>query len=370
MVWINELPWHELAVDDELALQCTDPFCRSLEWQFRSLLYQWDHLPADMIIDGWFPCPLAIRDTGFGIGQQGVNLAQDDRGGILSQHFEPQIRDFDDLEKIKLPELSRDDEATDQRFAALDELFGDLLPIRRTGVLTYWFAPWDELIRWWGVQDAMTDLALRPELVHAAMDRLVTAYLARLRQWRELNALDQTDGNYRVISGWLGYSSELPAAGFDPARVRTVDQWGNATAQIFSEVSPAMHEAFALQYERRWLQEFGLTYYGCCEPLHIKLDILASVPNLRKISMSPKADIGLTAAKVGDKYVLSHKPNPAIFADRWSPEQAREWLVKELDKARGCVVEVIMKDVSTLRNEPHRIWEWAQIAMEVAEQYA
>jgi hypothetical protein len=27
-----------------------------------------------------------------------------------------------------------------------------------------------------------------------------------------------------------------------------------------------MHEEFALQYEKRWLERFGLTYYGCCEP--------------------------------------------------------------------------------------------------------
>ena len=168
------------------------------------------------------------------------------------------------------------------------------------------------------------DLVLRPELVHAAMDRLVGAYLARLRQWRELNVLSQPTGNNRVGSGGLGYTSQLPAEGFDPARVRPLDQWGCATAQIFSEVSPAMHEEFALRYERRWLEHFGMNYYGCCEPLHLKLDVLASVPNLRKVSMSPWANVEVMTHKVGGKLVLSHKPNPAVLAtDLWHPEQAR-----------------------------------------------
>ena len=36
-------------------------------------------------------------------------------------------------------------------------------------------------------------------------------------------------------------------------------------------------------------------------------------------------------------------------------------------QARGCAVEVIMKDVSTVRYQPQRLWAWARMAMEVAE---
>ena len=369
MVWINELPWHELNVDDELTLRCEDGFCRGVESRLRGILYQWRHLPADMVVDTWYPNPLVIRDSGFGIAQHGRVIGQE-AGSVLSQEFDKQIHTLADVAKIRDPELSLDTEATARNHAALDSLLGDLLPVRDVGVVHVWFAPWDELIRWYGVEPAMLDLAINPELVHACMDRLVSAYLSRLRQWRDLGVLDQTAGNYRVGSGGLGYASSLPQQEGPRQRVGTPDQWGCATAQIFSEVSPAMHEAFALQYERRWLNEFGLTYYGCCEPLHLKLGMLQSIPNLRKISMSPKADMAAAVEQVGDRYVLSHKPNPAVFAwDHWALGLARRLLTEELAKAKGCAVEIIMKDVSTVRHEPQRVWEWARMAREVAEEH-
>jgi len=54
----------------------------------------------------------------------------------------------------------------------------------------------------------------------------------------------------------------------------------------------------------------------------------------------------------------------------WNPELARANLVWVLERTRGCVVEIIMKDISTVRNDPRRLSEWAQIARQVAEQYA
>jgi hypothetical protein len=168
----------------------------------------------------------------------------------------------------------------------------------------------------------------------------------------------------------LGYSSELPADGFDPAQIRSRDLWGCATAQIFSAVSPHMHEEFALRYERRWLERFGLNYYGCCEPLDAKIQILQSIPRLRKISMSPWIQVERAIQRMGDNYVFSYKPTPAIFAeDHWNPLKARLDLQDFLEKARGCVVEVIMKDISTVRYQPQRLWEWARMAAELTEQY-
>jgi len=397
LVWINEIPWQEMNFNDELTLVCEDEFCRGVEWQLRSTIYQWEHMRGDMVVEPVFYSGLVVRDTGFGIKQEGPVIPS---GAVCSQQFRPQIKGESDIARIKDPVVTHDVEASERNYQTLVDLFGDILPIVKRGIVHQWFAPWDELIRWWDVEEALMDMVTRPELVHMAMDRLVSAYLARLRQWEELNLLSLREGNYRVGSGGLGYTDELPQPGCfgiseaqgpgqsqrtgveDTAQtsgthqipkhrpVRPIDQWGCATAQIFSTVSPRMHEEFALQYERRWLSRFGLTYYGCCEPLHDKLDILASVPNLRKVSMSPWADVDMAVPKVAGKYVFSHKPSPAVFAvDVYNPDQARRNLTDVLDRTDGCVVEVILKDISTVRGDPQRLWKWAEMAMDVVERY-
>ncbi len=148
--------------------------------------------------------------------------------------------------------------------------------------------------------------------------------------------------------------------------MRTIDLWGCATAQILGSVSPRMHDEFAVQYELRWLRRFGLNYYGCCEPLHRRLAMVEQVPNLRKISMSPWINVEEAVKNVGDRYVFSYKPNPAILAeDVWNPERARREMSELLQKAQGCVIEIIIKDISTVRYQPQRLWEWAHIVMEL-----
>jgi hypothetical protein len=133
-----------------------------------------------------------------------------------------------------------------------------------------------------------------------------------------------------------------------------------------------MHWEFALEHDLRWLSRWGLAYYGCCEPLDQKIEILRRVPNLRKISVSPWCNTERVVEKIGTQYVMSRKPSPAILAeDAWHPERARQDLRAFLEKTGGkCHVELIMKDISTVRYQPERLWQWATIASEVAEEWA
>ena len=365
LVWINEVCWHEMDVEGELSLVCQHPLLRWAETELRRTLYQWKHLPGDMVVEPIFYLPLVIEDSLFGIREDVEIAATDAASDVVSRHFHKQIHDERDLEKIQDPRVKLDAAETETQRQILDDVFGDLLPVVPRGRPGFWFAPWDELVRWWGVEDAMRDLIDRPSLVNAAMERLLDANLHRLDQYERLGLLALNNNNVRVGSGGLGFSDQLPAPGFDPDYIRTQDLWGCATAQIFSAVSPRMYEEFALRHERRWLERFGLNYYGCCEPLDSKVHILKSIPNLRKISMSPWVDVERAVHNVGAQYVFSYKPSPAIFAeDHWNLPRAREELRLFLERSRGCVVEIIMKDISTVRYQPQRLWEWAAMAAE------
>jgi hypothetical protein len=368
MVWINEIPWHELNVDDELTNRCEDPWARTIETRLRQLLYQWRHFSADMIVDDYIPCPLVIHSSGFGLSED-VDIARtDETNPVVSRRFHSHIAQPEDIAAIQSPQVTYDREQTEEHYQAMCHIFGDILPVKKVGLKGSWFAPWDELIRWWGVEEAMRDLVDRPEMVAAAISRLMDAYLSQLDQWEALDLLDRNDDNTRIGSGGYGYTRDLPGPGCDPVHVRPADMWGCATAQIFGAVSPRMHWEFALKHELRWLERWGLTYYGCCEPLDVKMGILRRIPNLRKVSMSPWVDVDRAVAVVGGAYVFSRKPNPAVLAaDAWHPELARADLVGFLEKAQECHVEIILKDISTVRYEPWRLWEWERIAMDCAQ---
>ena len=218
----------------------------------------------------------------------------------------------------------------------------------------------------------MIDFIERPDLVHAAVERMVDAWMVELDQFEQQNLLSLDCNNTRIGSGGYGYTSQLPGKDLDPGYVEPHNMWGCSNAQIFSEVSPEMHWEFAVKHDLRWLSRWGLTYYGCCEPLDQKIEILRRIPNLRKISASPWCNVERLVDKVGGDYILSRKPSPAVLAgDVWHPEWAREDMRSFLEKAGSpCHVELIMKDISTVRYQPQRLWEWAAIAMQVAEEFA
>jgi len=371
MVWINEICWHEMNVDDELTLVTAHPWAQDQERELRRTLYQWRHLPGDMIISDYLACPLAIHSTDFGIIED-VDVARtDESNDIVSRHFNIQIRDFEDLEKIKMPVVTHNDAATEIRYEAMCRVYDGIMSARKQAQTHIWFTPWDYLIRWWGIEEAMMDLVQRPELVHAGVERMVDAWMVELDQFESMNLLDLDSDNTRIGSGGYGYTRELPGEEFDADNVRPHNMWGCSNAQIFSDVSPQMHWDFAVEHDMRWLSRWGLTYYGCCEPLDQKIDILRRIPNLRKISVSPWCDTARVVEKMGTDYVISRKPTPAILGENdWDPTRARRDLCDFMDQAKGCHVELIMKDISTVRYQPQRLWEWAAIAAEVADQYA
>jgi len=370
MVWINEICWHEMNVDDELTLRCEHPWAQDQERELRRTLYQWRHMPCDMIVDDFLACPLMFHSTDFGIMENVDIVKTSEEGDIVSRHFHVQINDVEDLEKIQMPVVSHHVAATELHYQAMCDVYSGIMPVKKVGQTHIWYTPWDFLIRWWGIENAMMDLIMRPDLVHAAVDRMVDAWMVELDQLDAQNLLSLDCNNTRIGSGGYGYTSALPGKDFDPAHVRPHNMWGCSNAQIFSEVSPEMHWEFAIEHDLRWLKRFGLTYYGCCEPLSGKMAQLTRIPNLRKISASPWSNSKLFVEQSGGAYVLSRKPNPAVFAeDGFDPVRAKREMTEFLDIAKGCPVELIMKDISTVRHHPERLWTWAKLAMEAVEEY-
>jgi len=128
---------------------------------------------------------------------------------------------------------------------------------------------------------------------------------------------------------------------------------------------------FAIEHAQRWLSRWSHIYYGCCEPFHIKVHFLRKIPNLRKLSVSPWCDTDKIISEVRSDYVMSRKPNPAVFIEfNCSTQQSEKNLGDFLDRTEGQYhVELIMNDISTISHEPKRLWEWKTMASGIAEEY-
>jgi hypothetical protein len=216
------------------------------------------------------------------------------------------------------------------------------------------------------VDKILWDLVDRPEFSARVVNRFVELSLQTLKQCEELGILD-AELQYIHCTG--AYTDELPADGFDPVKPRAKDCWAFGMSQIFSTVSPAMHEEYEIELVAPLYEKFGLLYYGCCEPLEEKIDIIRKLKNVRKISISPWADIDKSAENIAGDFVFSSKPNPSFIAKTFMEDAVRDQIQHVLKACRdnNCNVELILKDVSTVNNNLGHLDRWAKMVMAMIE---
>lgn len=362
VVLIDEEPWSELeAADDRLTLHCSDPTLRGAEHYMRRMLYKWNHHSGDLILPPYFP---VYKQVGGSFGWPAVKestIATDTRNNIVSHSYVDQLQSPDDLSILQMPELFYREAETLALRDFYAEAFGDILPVRVTGHSTY-ICPWDNIAVYRGVEALLYDLTERPEHTHAIMERITEMYIEQYRQYEELGLFENDPYTIHCACG-LCDELKLP----EGEKVTRKNVWGRGMAQIFASVSPAMHEEFDIDYQKRIMAPFGLVYYGCCEPLDRKIDIIKKIPHLRKISITPWADINRAAEAAGGDYVLSVKPNPAAVGSGFDPAEIRRELSGIIAACRryGCNFELVLKDISTVNRSPENLTEWERIASEL-----
>ncbi|NQT92605.1 MAG: hypothetical protein HQ559_07585 [Lentisphaerae bacterium] len=369
MVTVDNIPWNEMNIDDELTLRCEDEECRGYETILRRILFRWKHFPVDMVVEPFIRVRKAVTGYALHSGMYGFypieDLAHTDPDGQTSHKFKNQLPDNSDLEKLRTPKMGHDTAETARRLEVAEVLFGGLLDIRADGLDPY-VGVWDLISLWMSVEGALYAIVDRPEFVHKLVEYLTTAILSMLDQLEEQGLLC---GPQSLIHCTGAFTDELPAPGYDPERPRTKDLWMFGLAQMFSTVSPAMFKEYEVDYASRICKRFGLVYYGCCDPLSDRMDEVRMLPNVRKVSISPWADQERAAREMGDDFVFSRKPSPALLAtDTFKPQVIRDDLMetRKICDKHGCPLELVQKDISTVRHEPERLSEWGRIAMEVA----
>jgi hypothetical protein len=366
MVMIDQVCWNEMNLDDELTLRCQDPECRQYEDHLRRLLYQWRHFPVDRVVESFIRVPRAIGHSGHGVAVKETIAVSDPTSGIVGHHFFNQFETDADLDKIQAPVVTHDPAETARRLEMAHGLFDGILGIVEEGYDPSYMTVWDPISFWMGVEGALYALIDRPDYMAELVRRVVAGNLSLLDQLEAQGLLCHPQPLVHCTGAW---TDELPGPGFDPTRPRTRDLWMFSMAQMFSTVSPAMFEEFEIDPCLPIYRRFGCVYYGCCEPLDRKMAQVRKIPNVRKVSMSPWVDEELGAAEIRGDYVFSRKPNPALLAwPQFNAQAVREHLQASVDACarHGCPLELILKDISTVKYEPQRLFEWARLAMDVA----
>jgi len=360
MITIDQMPWHELDVDGFLGCTVEDPYFRGVEWELRTEIYKWEHLPADMVLNPYINLSRPVSNTGYGLTTR--RLAHDSTGNIQSHLFEDQLAEMEDVEKIKTPVIGIDRVKEAEIVAAAEDIFDGIAPVKLRGIMLH-SGIWDSITFWKGVESCYIDLLDRPELIHAIMERFTNAFIAQIEQ---INALGLYDITSNLCHCSHTFDDRLPPAGCDPEHPTTYDGWTFSMAQLFTSVSPAINEEFEVPYMSKIFSYFGSVYYGCCERLDDRLHIIDRMPNIRKISCSPWSDREHFAAVLPKKYIMSNKPNPSYLAESTFDEDVvradfRRTIAAA--KANGLGLELLLKDITTVRNDPQRLWRWSEIAL-------
>lgn len=372
-VWLEILPWERLS--------CSDPLLRGWEMQLRLAITTHEFLRDDQPVDAVFNVPwdAEISGNGLQIDQTMTdagdrqpyyihpfsNLVLSSHSSLGAIHYERPLKEHCDIEKLRTPRVTVNRERSAEWLARAHEIFDGILTVRRRH---HWWhtvgGVCQTAVMLRGMDTLMLDMLDEPNWVHELLTRLAANHQAVLDQLETGGFLSLNNGCEWINNGGIGYTDVLPAAGFDPAHVRCRDLWGGQESQDLVGISPAMYEELFFPHLQPIIERFGLGCYGCCEPLHDWIPVLKRVRNLRRVSISPWADIEKSAAQLGPDYVFCCKPHPAaVSTDRMDEAAIMRSLVETftVTKRHDCRVEVMLKDLHTVQHEPQRLTRWVEL---------
>ncbi len=351
--------------EDELA--CEDEYLRGIERSMRMVIRQVEEIGDDYVLEPFFRVVWETTGADYGVDLTFIR-AEDNLGGNLGFHYNHPIKTPEDVSRLKHGTWKIEQEQTLEHAKLLEDVIGDILPVKLQG--TDGFLPYltGDLYKLIGNDNLLTWLFDAPEAVHQAMaflrdDRLM------LYEWLESeNMLGLNNNSIIVGSGSPGYTSDLPQpdyAGNDrlDGKVRLKDLWVWSESQETTMISPRMFKEFFLPYIAEVASRFGKVYYGCCDPVHDRWEIIQSqIPHIGAVSISPWCDQRVMGEKLGKEVVFSRKPKPWLISGESADwEGLRQDVDETVQAARDCNLEIIYRDVYRIHEDRPRLKKWVDL---------
>ena len=362
---------------------CENSFLQQIELNMRVTLRHAEELGDDIVIEpyyriGWQLC---FSDFGVPINMQSAAHIEDTD---LAYRFNYPIATPADIGKLSKRTISVDRKSTLAYKTILDEIIGDILEIKIGGydpfiyefednayrdsgfVGNYFFGLTWQLYRLIGNEGLLYWPYDAPDAMHALMSYMLEDRIAMFEFMQNERLIVPNTDNQMAGPRSYGYVSDLPSPDMTE-NVALKDLWGWAESQESTCISPEMYKEFILPYLARLSDKFGLIYYGCCERIEDRLDVIMNaIPNLRSVSVSGWSNLEKTAEMLGRKYVYSRKPTPAyISGESLDWDMLKEDMKKTYNATRNSNVEILFRDIYDTDGDRERLKQWVEMTKRI-----
>jgi len=354
-------------------LECVNAQMRGFEGYFKNILYR-HSLGDDSIFEPWYPVravfayPKDGMKWGFPVTVTHPEYTGGKKGAFI---FNPPIVEDGDIKKFVKPLHSIDEIKTAEAFETASEILKGVMPavVDRSPVYTHWNADISTdlgYIR--GVEGMMWDMMDRPEWLHKIAG-FMSQGIAGVQDSAEA-AGDFT--LYSQDNQAMPYARELPPPSADTSPAGRSKLWAFCASQETAAVSPAMWEEFILNHQKAIYGKYGLLSYGCCEDMTHKFPILKrEMKNLRRVAVTPWADLRSCSEQLGSGYVMSWRPSPTdMVAYGFDPGRVKK-AVREAFRLAGenkNHIDVTLKDVETVSDNPGSVKKFVEAVREVIDE--
>lgn len=335
-------------------LKCTGDFAREIETALYQNFQNQEFFDDDRVTPDYFgvtydtefvlfDLPTRTKETVTESGEKGLGFQY-----ILS------VEDLeDDYYKLKKSTFLLDIEGTHARKNAIEEIIGDILPVRLDGRCLY-SVPTQMVVHFMGMENMMYNMFDYPELFKEMMNRISDDTLEYYHFLEEKNILLPTTSGQFVGQGSWAYNNTLPETKAD-GHFTTKDIWGFMDSQESVGISPEMFEEFIFPTYKKIGDVFGMLSYGCCEPIDPVWErCISKFDNLRKVSISPWCNEEYMGEQLrGSKTIFHRKPSPNYLGvgTNLDEEEFRKHIRRSILAAKGCEMEITQRDVYTINHD-------------------
>jgi hypothetical protein len=361
-------------------LRCQDPYLRNIEKSLYEIVRHADEIGDDIVVDPYFRIPWHVEIADYGVPIVATHGIACD-GSELGYSFNFGVQSEEDFEKLHLRERRVDREETARQKQLLEDIFGDILPVKVGGYDPFnpdpGYRPWlgnlfcgltMDLFKLVGNDNLLLWVYDKPDLIHRLMELIRRDREAHFRFMEEEGLLYQNLDTWMPCNGSYGFVSDLtPLA--EGQEVHLGDCWCWTESQESEPISPAMFAEFVLPHLAEVTRPFGLTYYGCCEGLDDRFELIReAIPNLRVVSVSGWSDLFKMGEMLGSEYVYSRKPTPANISGLNPYWDLLEKDVRDtLAAAKDCSLEFCYRDIYTINGDRPRLGRWVEMTRALME---